>query len=291
MIRWLLLTIFISRLSFGCEIHLPERMVVIGDSTAGASITYKDCNEQIKPDVVQILQNVEGKISIHQLAAMLADKGHVDFSIKPEIVQVTHLQTFIRDQLRLPPGIHIKSISVFNVPKLLNLAVGDRVEVRCDQCLFGNKQPVNLTINGFDGMNRSFTAFIDFKKMVSAWRLITDVTSFSAIDPAQHLREEFIESIPHTELVTDLSSLKFYKTNKPLRSGQFLKFSDLNSLNLVRAGLKTEVILENRMIRIKTHGISRNNGALGDVVEVFHQQKNKKYQGKVVDINKVLVEL
>jgi flagella basal body P-ring formation protein FlgA len=94
-----------------------------------------------------------------------------------------------------------------------------------------------------------------------------------------------------TDLITDLETLKFFKTNKPLRTGDIIKRSDLNAINLVKAGLKTDVVLENQMIRIKTQGISRGNGAIGDIVEVFHPQKNKKYQGKVIDINKVLVEL
>ena len=88
-----------------------------------------------------------------------------------------------------------------------------------------------------------------------------------------------------------MDSLKFYKTNKPLRTGEILKLSDLNAINLVRAGLKTDVVLENQMVRIKTQGICRSNGTIGELVEVYHAQKNKKYLGRVVDINKVLVEL
>ena len=85
--------------------------------------------------------------------------------------------------------------------------------------------------------------------------------------------------------------LKFYKLNKPLRPGELLRQSDLNPINLVKAGSKTEVIIENELIKLKTYGISRNNGGVGEFVEVFHPQKNKKYQGKVIDLNKVLVEL
>jgi flagella basal body P-ring formation protein FlgA len=92
-------------------------------------------------------------------------------------------------------------------------------------------------------------------------------------------------------LISDIETLAFYKTNKPLKAGEILKTADLNAINLVKAGLKTEVVLENQMIRIKTQGISRSNGTIGELVEVYHPQKNKKYQGRVVDINKVLVEL
>jgi len=76
-----------------------------------------------------------------------------------------------------------------------------------------------------------------------------------------------------------------------MKAGDLLRQSDLNALSLVRAGVKTEVIIENELVKLKTSGISRSNGSLGEFVEVFHPQKNKKYLGKVIDINKVLVEL
>jgi flagella basal body P-ring formation protein FlgA len=178
-----------------------------------------------------------------------------------------------------------------NTSGILALNAGDSVEVNCHSCLYGMQQPLTIQILEFDGSRKSFFATADFKKMVKAYRLLSALPSFSSLDNQALLKEEFIESIPHTDLITDLETLKFYKTNKPLRTGDIIKRSDLNAINLVRAGLKTDVVLENQMIRIKTQGISRSNGAIGETVEVFHQQKNKKYQGRVIDINKVLVEL
>ena len=134
-------------------------------------------------------------------------------------------------------------------------------------------------------------ASADFKKMVKAFRLTSALPSFSSVNDTNILKEEYVETIPHTDLITDVEMLKFYKTNKPLKAGEILKKSDLNAVNLVRAGLKTDVVLENQMVRIKTSGISRGNGTIGELVEVYHPQKNKKYLGKVIDINKVLVEL
>ena len=127
--------------------------------------------------------------------------------------------------------------------------------------------------------------------MVKAFRVTQPLPSFSDIKDKNVVKEEYVEAIPHTDLITDFESLKFFKTNKPLRTGELIKRSDLNAVNLVKAGLKTEVILENSAIRIKTDGISRNSGSIGEMVEVYHAQKNKKYLGKVIDVNKVLVEL
>jgi flagella basal body P-ring formation protein FlgA len=185
----------------------------------------------------------------------------------------------------------VKATHLTNQTGFLALAAGDNLELSCGSCLFGSLQPLNVIVHGFDGSKRTLYATADFKKMVKAFRLVSPLASFSSLDDTTLLKEEYTESIPHTDLITDREILKFYKTNKPLMAGELLKRSDLNAINLVRAGLKTDVVLENQMIRIKTQGISRGNGTFGELVEVYHPQKNKKYQGKVVDINKVLVEL
>ena len=276
---------------FACEIQLPYHLVVLNDERSGKEIFQtKNCSNKVSDDLHQIIVGLEGRIASFQLKEMLSMKGH-EVEVKPQSIVIQQFSTIIRDQLPLPKGVQAKSSSLQDGQGLLALSAGDRLDIACSTCLFGTSQPINLKVIEFDGSQRSFIATTDFIKMVKALKLISPLASFSSLDDLSLLKEEYIESIPHTDLITDKDSLKFYKTNKPLRAGEFLKKSDLTAVNLVRAGLKTDVILENQMIRIKTQGISRSNGSIGELVEVYHQQKNKKYQGKVVDINKVLVEL
>lgn len=285
------LLFFVSSLSFACEIKLPAHMVVVGEGAGTAIIKTEACSETIGLDTYSTLRDVEGRITSAQLTEILTQKGHQNFTIEPHMFHVMQLRSLIRDQLQLPSGIQVRSTRGVNVPGIVALAPGDRMEVYCSNCLYGAQQPINIVINGFDGINRTFNATADFRKMVRAYRVTSNLNSFTEISASETLREEYVETIPHVDLVTDLETLKFFKTNKPIKAGTLLKMSDLNAVNLVKAGLKTDVILENSMVRIKTQGISRSNGTLGELVEVFHPQKNKKYQGKVVDINKVLVEL
>lgn len=275
---------------FACEVTLPQQLIVLG-TNGGSPVQSIGCSDHLMKDLQEIVINVEGKITSFQIQEMLNQKGHIQVSVKPHLVHVNQLSTLIREQLQLPNGVQVKSTYVDHGPSVLGLASGDRVEIDCPSCLYGISQPLKLNISGFDGNNTTVMARVDFRKMVRAFRVIAPVSSFSEISPEEVLKEEYVEPIPQTDLVTDLEKIKFYKTNKPIKAGELLKHSDLNAVNLVRAGVKTEVVLENAMVRIKTHGISRGNGTLGDLVEIFHQQKNKKYLGKVIDHNKVLVEL
>jgi flagella basal body P-ring formation protein FlgA len=265
-------------------------MVILGEGQSQNIFSHQNCNESKISDLYQVLTKLDGRISSAQLSEMMSSRGHSGMTFSPYMIQMTQMKSIMRDQLPLPLGIQVKATRSLNSGNILALSPGDQLSVSCEACLYGTQQPINIDIKGFDGTYRSLVMTADFVKMVKAYRTTSYLNSFSDVNSST-IKEEYVESIPHTDLVSDLSVLKFYKTNKPIKNGELLRLSDLNAINLVKAGLKTEVILENQMVRIKTQGISRNNGTLGELVEVFHAQKNKKYQGKVIDVNKVLVEL
>lgn len=279
-----------SALALACEVHLPQNLLILGETTDFKDVlNHTGCSEDALREVNSTINSVEGKMTAFQFSELLKAKNH-DVVIQPMFVQVQHLKHLIREQLLVPPGVQLKSSEAENGPNYLTLAPGDKVDVQCIGCLYGMKQPLNLNVHGFDGSQRSITVRADFKRMIKAYRILSFHPAFSSVAPSA-LQEEYVETIPHTDLLTNLETLKFYKLNKPVRSGELLKLSDLNAVDLVKAGLRTEVVIENEHVKLKTNGISRSNGSLGQFVEVFHPQKNKKYQGRVVDINKVLVEL
>ncbi len=285
---FLLLTLLFNPVAFPCEVTLPHQLVIMrSEESTAASLSSKGCDEAATTELYRTLSGLQGRISSAQLTELLAAKGH-KLSVSPNVLHVQQLGNIIKDQLPIPPGVQIREIRASAAT--LELATSDRVEVVCADCAYGETQPLNLNIISFSGEERSVPVEVAFRKVVRSYRLTAPINSFSDV-PVAALREEHVDAIPHTDLITDLSTLRFYRTNKPLKSGELLRKSDLGAINLVRAGVSTEVIMENELIKIKTSGISRSNGSLGDTVEVYQPQKNKKYQGKVVDINKVLIEL
>lgn len=287
----LLVSAFFALPALACEVNLPHHVIFLGEQNPQQTYIQSNCSPESTSEIHEAMMGMDGSVGSYQLNEIMTQKGFPGITFTPQLVKIQHLKNIIREQLLLPAGVHVKSTRSVNTNNVLALAAGDQLEINCNTCLYGTYQPINLTVKGFDGTRRSFMASADFKKMVKAFRVTQPLPSFSDIQDKNLVKEEYVESIPHTDLITDFDSLRFYKTNKPLRTGELLKRSDLNAVNLVKAGLKTEVILENSAIRIKTDGISRNSGSFGEMVEVYHPQKNKKYLGKVIDVNKVLVEL
>lgn len=282
--------LFLIPVAFACEISMPHRLIILGDEMTGQSpLVTANCSEETVQEFHRTLTSLEGRISSSQLTEIMNAKNHI-IKIEQNMVQIQNLKTFIREQLPIPAGVHVKNTWALNSSNFIALAPADQLQLYCSGCMWGIRQTINVTLVGFDGTRRELVTVADFGKMVRAFRLTRPLNSFSEIT-VYDVKEEYTEAVPHTEFISDVQNLRYYKSNKPLKSGELLRISDLNALNLVKAGLKTEVVLENDMVRIKTSGISRGNGALGDTVEVYHPQKNKKYQGKVIDNNKVLVEL
>jgi len=279
-----------TSLSFACEITLPEQILLFEKKLNNFKINQSGCSFEAQTDFNSVINDLEGKVAAFQLKELMQAKGH-DVTIKTPSIKIQHLTNLVRDQLHLPAGVEVKNAKSLIGDTSIVLSNGDQLQLECSACLLGSQQNLKLSINTFSGERKAVYVQADFIKMVKAYRLLEPLSSFSQLRDVSVFKEETVPSIPHTDLITDLNELKYYQTNKPIRAGELLRRSDLSATDLVKAGLKTEVILETPGIRIKTQGISRNNGAIGELVEVFQPQKNKKYQGKVIDLNRVLVEL
>jgi flagella basal body P-ring formation protein FlgA len=285
------LFIFLTSTAWCCEINLPSAILISGKTKSTSFLTAKNCPVETLHKTVDVLSSLDGKIASFQIEEMISDLSQGKVLITPSIIHITQLSTLSREQLDLPSGTQLKLSSEFGSESIQVLNTGDRIELDCSNCTLSKQQNLTLRVNGLDGTQKNLTVKVDFIKMVRAYKTLSQISPFSEIKPNYNLTEIYTEEIPHTDLISDLSTLKFYKTNKPINAGELLKRSDLTAINLVRAGLKTEILIENDLLKIKTHGISRSSGSFGDTIEVFNPIKNKKYLGKIIDHNKVLVEL
>jgi len=282
--------ITLSFSSWACEISLPQNLVIFSqDAQINDAFLQENCSPETVSEVTHILKSVEGRMTSFQLNELLRAKN-LAAKVSPDIFRVQQLPHLVREQISLPVGYQLRQVEAFNGKDFLSLNAGERVSVKCSNCAFIGKDPLILEVQNPNGEMAKHTVMAQFKKLVKAYRVKNTQGAFMEVSPSS-LAEEYVESIPQTDLISDLSVLRFYKCNKPLRAGELLKKADLHPVNLVRAGVSTEVIIENELVKIKTNGISRANGSIGDFVEVFQPGKNKKYYGKVIDLNKVHVDL
>lgn len=287
---FLALIILFSLKANSCEVTSPENLLLFDENPKLEDIiSAENCRPEEKKEFIQTLVSVDGKISGFQLKEILKNK-HFHILVKNEFIEIQHLKNLIRESLSVPANHLLSSIKSNEEQNFIPLDRFSKIQITCNECRFLSLENLGLVINRPDGTAQSVKIEAQFKKMVKAFKVIGNQQAFTELSKINFV-EELVEAIPHTDLFNEKDHLNFYKINKPIGNGNLIRLSDLSAIDLVKAGLKTEVIIENEMIKLKTHGISRSNGSLGQLVEVFHPQKNKKYLGKVVGFNKVTVEL
>lgn len=283
----LLFLVFLSLNTLACEylgkdgILITKKEILYPD----LALKLKDCNENELEIVRTTLSNLEGNISSFQLDHLL---NIPNFKLNHERLIIKNLNKITKQQLALKDNIHVNANK--DAPSFIDFNSSESISIFCNGCLYGQGQILTLTTRSLLGKISNKEVKVDFITYFNAYRLLSNTPAFSTISPDQ-LELIQTEKIPHTQLITDLSQLRFFQTNKPLKAGQILRMSDLSANQIIRAGVKSELILENHFIKIKTHGIPRSAGSIGEMIEVYHPEKNKKYYGKVIDINKVHVQL
>lgn len=291
LITTLLLAFSFSALA--CHIELPERILIIENNNNDLSYqNANDCTLTEKEKLHEILMSTDGKITALQMMRMIQAQADLALTIAPHLIQIDHLTSIARNQLPLPQSVFVKEIRpAIGMKSLYPIKNGDQISLSCQECLFGLNQRLIMTHTPFIGDRVQHLLTVNFGKLTKAYRLTQAIQGFADLKNPALYQEDYIEVVPHTELVQDSKTLKFFKTNKPLKAGDYLRKADLVPMNLVRAGDQTELIFQNAQIEIKTGGIARNNGGHGDSVEVYVPGKNRKYLGKVIDDHKVVVEL
>ncbi len=270
-----------------CSLTLSEKLFIpkLGSIT-GVKFS-KNCSRDQIHETTQKLSSFNGKIKNAHISKNLQipEITIINEEATSEFIQLAHM---ISEQLKTKK---INDIQLENTPFLSILRLEDQISIDCSNCLSHGKNLGTIIARNQTGEEVRIPFSIHLSETLTAFQIISTIPAFTDNINASSLREIPVEENPHYKFFTDISKLHFFKSNKQLNPGDFLKQSDLTPINLVRAGSKTEISLENNLIKIKIFGLSKSNGGFGDKVEIYQREKNKIYIGKVIDENKVMVQL
>lgn len=284
-----------------CEIHFPEGILILSKGGPYA-IESKNCTHETIQLVNHLIESTEGVISSQQLSMLYQNErilkkrvtlfnqqSENQLTIYPSNIKVLHFKTLLREQALFDQSIKISSPQRLNSDqKFLPFTSNSSLTLSCNDCL--QRKSLTIKVKNDYQLDKEYSIKIHIKKLKRAYTLKNNIKAFSIISP-EILEEVFLEEIPYTQVFEDLSVIHFFKTNKPLPKGSILKFSDLNGITLVKAGSKTQILMENNLLKIKTHGQARSHGSYGDYIEVKHLKNKKKYLARIIDHNKVFIDL
>jgi len=291
MLKFLIVIILFISVSIStciaCQITLSEKLFIPKKGSISGVNFGQHCSSDQTHQIVQQLTTYQGKIKNTYLLKNI-QVAHLAITNGESVTEFIQLEPLVNDQIK---NKKLKDIQFENSLIHSMLKLEDQIYVDCSKCLDSGKNNATLIINKKTGEEIRIPFSVFLEEASTAYQVTSTILAFSNNIDTNSLKEISTGEIPHYSFFTDISNLHFYKNNKQLNPGDFLKKSDLTPINLVRAGFKTEINLENKFVKIKLYGQSKSNGGFGETVEVYQREKNKVYIGKVIDENKVMVKL
>ncbi len=135
----------------------------------------------------------------------------------------------------------------------------------------------------------TFSVRIRPKVKGKAWRLKKSLL------PGQVISQEDVELVDCSDIEQGFFSIYSspvgWTVKHPLKEGEFLLKKDVARRYVIRRGDKVKVLYQRHGLRIKTIGVSLQNGTPGDVVRVKNAVSGKEILARVVAPGVVEVEL
>lgn len=274
--------------SLACQVQLPERIVVGGSAKNHCAFAATNCIAEDLQSLCELVQAQDGMVSIHRLQAAAGER--VSLTSTVDQVRIHRISDLIRKKFPVSDGVDMV-LAESSAIDFVGMNASSELELTCHPCLFNGDETLRLQVRQFSGESRGYSFKVKFTALVNAYRAKSTINAFSTALNAQQFEQVRVPQVSYGRYQTDLTKISFYKPNKTIRSGEILRESDLIPLTLVRAGDRVDLYFENDHVRLKSYATSRQNGGMGDKIEVWNQANGKKYRGVITDHNQVVVEL
>jgi len=279
-----------------CSIELFSKVYRL---ESDQDLSYKDivqktnCDQAILNKISQIVSASNGTIGADFLKRELSKEFNlISIDIIPRKLSLLELNSSLKDQLAAGNNFYFSNSKSLNNLKTIGLTEEEQLKVNCESCnSLGDKNiKIDLT-NTLQSTTKTiwFSSRILAKvKVYKAKRSISFQQHHFELD--DFYSDEVLTSNPDNALTT-LDNIQFYKSNKNIMQGSIVSNLDLQSVNLINFGTPVNVSLKNQNISLQRTAMPIRSAIFGEVIELRNPNNNKIIAGKVVDYNKVVIEL
>lgn len=251
------------------------------------------CDIFINNKFSSLLSSTEGTaLATHLINELKEDFPHHNIEIFPPKIFMANMNDLLKDRLANKTNLFFTDIKLSTSKKILALKENERIDFMCDICnTYGDRNVKYDVTNVLEGTKVS--NWISTK--IAAKINVLKASHNLGINHDRFTKDDFIlEDILTTEpskFISSLNEIKFHKPNKALIKGMPITLLDITPIQLVKYGTPVKLILKNQNISILKNAIPHRSGSFGEIIELKNPQNNKLITGKVIDFNKVLIEL
>ncbi|MCF8057995.1 MAG: flagellar basal body P-ring formation chaperone FlgA [Bacteriovoracaceae bacterium] len=284
------INLFLSS-SMACEVRGPKLILWDKSKTGSrpaAALSFKNCNDKDIEKIQSFTSDFEGTLS----SRIFQSETGIKVSMT-NIIKIDSLESFLNDRVdKNREWRFINTSLVGTNESIVTVNEGQSINVDCSLCK--NTGEKNVKIELRDPIKGSYKAFWskgDLAAKTTALVCLDNLNVNNQPLSPRFFREKITYSTRPDQFFTSAPQTVFYKLNKAKVKGEAIHFQDLTPVNLVKMGNPVTVILRNESLSLEGSAIPGQSGRLGERIRLKNVRTQKTIIGKVIDFNKVEVEL
>jgi flagella basal body P-ring formation protein FlgA len=276
-----------------CSIDGHERVIMIGNSLGRASSAIKatDCPENVQSAYLNLIAESNGTLNQRLLSEALSTFGTQALLVQNKI-HISRIEDLLKAKIPGQKNFVWTDSRLITQDDAIALSSNENIELQCSQCLTPGEKSIKVVIKDpFTNDSRMF--LLSAKLQIRTQALVAKraiAPNSGALNPSDFVMKEVLTTQPEL-FFSDRPRLAFFKSNKPLADGSALKSSDLSAIYLVQAGKSSNVSFKNQSFSLSASAIPMQSGHQGDVIQLRNPTTGKTISGRVVDFDKVEIEL
>ncbi len=289
------LSVLASTQEKSCDVELFQKVYrSYKNQVLGAKdlIRESNCAEEINLKISHVLSQAEGSVSVDFInSEMQKEFPQFAINIKSKKLSFLDLNDTFKDQLLQGTNLYFTQSKSMNGLTSIGLVEGEQLRISCDTCNSYGDKNIKLDIaNSLTGTQRTLwmnSRIMAKIKVIKAKRSIS--FQQKALQAEDFYFDEILTMYPENMLTT-LENIHFYKATKTLVQNSVVMNQDLQSLMLVNYGTPVTLSLSNQNISLQKSVMPVRSARFGETVEL-KGPNNKPIIGKVIDFNKVVIQL
>ncbi len=279
-----------------CSIELFSKIYRLENNQTLSSseiISSSSCDSVIIAKISQIISNSNGSVGADFLKRELHKEfPETNLDILPRKLSLLELNSVLRDQLTSESNLYFFDSKSLNGLKSLSLVEGEQVKATCENCMSSGEK--NIKIDIANPIKNSLRTLWFSSKVLTKINVFKAKRTLSFQE--KHLnKDDFyadeIYVLNPDNVLTSLENIHFFKPNKTIIQGTSIFNTDLQATNLVNYGTPVNVTMKNQNISLQKMAMPSRSALFGDIIELKNPNNNKIISGRVIDYNKVVIEL
>lgn len=270
-----------------CSLQTADKIFYAQKESINAKqlIIESNCSDEIITAFAQEVMDVTGN-----LPASYFEEKIPGMRLSPQKVSISSLSNFISQKLSLSDKIVIDDLRS-NMRNTFLLSSEEQINVSTPGQLIGQNTVSIEIVNPLTSGKQKFWLSLVFKSKVQAFVAKKGIDrGYGALKPEYFVKQEIVTEFPD-RLFMQFDRIQHFSLNRAINAGHVLMRAETLELPLVTYGVPAAVVLNNNGIQLNGSATPMKTANFGDYIQLKNPRSNKIITAKVVDFNKVIIQL